>query len=158
MIAPLLLAAGWLAVAAEPVEDEPADEDTIIMDVSVDTKTCNTRNARWVELSDLASEPRRLLGRCVQVRGFLHGRALFLSKADARLRYSQSTGRLDGSRVGLYGLERASPAGPPSTGYYRIVGMAGDCERLARGSLMVMGYCHNTGGPYIAVSELRRGR
>jgi hypothetical protein len=158
VIAPLLLAAGWLAMAAEPVKDEPADEPSIITDVSVDKKICNARNARRVELADLASEPRELLGRCVQVRGYLHGRALFLTRADARLRYSQSTDSLDGRRVGLYGLEKASPAGPPQPGFYRIVGLAGDCERLAQGSLMVMGYCHYTGGPYIAVSEVRRGR
>ena len=128
------------------------------MDISVDKKACNTRNALGVDLSELASAPRALLGRCVQTRGFLHRRALFLSKADAALRYSESTDKLDGRRVGLYGLERASPTGPPPSGFYRIVGQAGDCGRLGDGNIMVMGYCHYTGGPYIAVSEVRWGR
>ncbi|HEX8223251.1 MAG TPA: hypothetical protein VF605_05495 [Allosphingosinicella sp.] len=156
MIAPALLALAWLGAAGNPPPEEPSSEEaSIIMDVSADKKTCNARTARRVKFSDLASGSGDLSGRCVRVSGYLYRRALFAANADTQLRYAESTAKLEGRRVGLYGLSRASPSGQPVPGFYRVVGRVGNCENLAAGSLMVMGYCHYTSGPYLALSEVR---
>ena len=99
-----------------------------------------------------------LQGRCVAVHGYLSGHALFATRTDARARRAPSTRALEGRRIGLYGLAKALPKGAPREGSYEIVGIVGDCERLSAGGVAVMGYCHYTDGPYVAVSELKRIR
>lgn len=34
-----------------------------------------------------------------------------------------------------------------------LVGIVGNCSSLGRGAVMVMGYCHYVGGPYLAIAE-----
>ena len=152
------LAMSAQSVSATPPQPAQADDEYIINDVWADKSKCNLGNAERIDLAALTAGPSALLGRCVVVNGYLSGRALFLSKADSRTRYAQSTDVLKLRRLGLYGLEKASPAMPTKPGPHEIVGTVGDCERLGDGAIMVMGYCHYTSGLYVAVSELRRVR
>lgn len=157
MIALFLLP--WLAAAAaDPPAEAPAEDAfTVIVDISADPARCHAGNALRVKFEALARGRADLQGKCVQAAGFLSGRALFASPAEARVRSAESTRELKGQRVGLYGLGKASPQGMPSRGFYRVVGTVGDCSQLDENA-MVMGYCHYTGGPYVAVSQIRRGR
>jgi hypothetical protein len=155
MLLLLALALGAQTASADlPKAAEPNDF-YVINDVWADKSKCNLGNARRIELSALANEHSALVGKCVAVTGYLSGRALFISKADSRTRYAQSADSLKLRRLGLYGLAKASPDYPVKSRRYEVVGTVGDCERLGDGTAMVMGYCHYTNGPYVAVSELQ---
>jgi hypothetical protein len=157
MLLPFLLAVSAQTVSADIAPpNQASDEAYVINDVWADKAKCNSDTAKRVQLKMLVLGFAELLGQCVSVSGYLSGRALFLSKPDSKLRYSNSTGALKMRRLGLYGLNKVSPGNPPKAGSYEIVGTVGDCERLGSDAMMVMGYCHYTNGPYIAVSELRQ--
>ena len=167
MIAVLTLLFAWPAVPADPAESprtesaSPAAEapegDLVITDVFGNRERCNAGNARRVDFERLASGDGTLHGQCVAVSGYRWERALFVTRADSRIRYAQSADSLEGRRVGLYGLSSVLSDDAPRGGFYRVVGIVGDCDRLGGGGMM-MGYCHYTSGPYLAVSELRRIR
>ena len=144
--------------AAPPTGEPPEEELYVVADVSADKTRCNEHTAERIDLERLASAGEGLRGRCVAVNGYLSGRALFANRADTRVRYAQSVRTLRARRVGLYGLSKALPGSAPRRGFYKVIGTVGDCDRLAEGAIMVMGYCHYTVGPYLAVSELRRLR
>lgn len=147
-----------LALASPPQSEAPAtapDNDSIVMWVAARPETCNLSIAKKVKLEALARKPSHWAGKCVAVSGYWHGRALFESPYDARKKYSQSSDELDGHRVGIYGREEVLKAAPKRPKQFIAVGIANTCERLWEGAIMVMGYCHYTGGPIVAVAEMR---
>jgi hypothetical protein len=145
------------ADAALPKAAEP-NEFYVINDTWADKSKCNRGNAEQIELSTLANDHSAFIGRCVAVTGYLSGSALFPSKDESRTRYAQSAESLKLRRVGLYGLAKASPNAPVKSRRYVVVGLVGDCERLSDSTGMVMGYCHYTNGPYVAVSEFQSAK
>jgi hypothetical protein len=144
-----------LAATAQAQVGGFSHEPDVIMDVSGNPETCNERVASKANLEELARNPERWIGRCVAVTGLWSGRALFATRYSARVRYPQSDETLVERRLGLYGLEKIADGYPDSPSRYVAVGVAGSCERLWQGSLMVMGYCHYTGGAYLAVATMR---
>jgi hypothetical protein len=155
MLLLLILALGAQTAASALPKAAQTDELYVINDIWADKAKCHLGNARRIELSALANEYLAFVGKCVAVSGYLSGRSLFLSKVESRTSYAQSANRLKLRRLGLYGLAKASPADPVKSRRYVAVGTVGACERLSAGADMVMGYCHYTDGPYVAVSELR---
>jgi len=168
MLAALPLLLAWSAAAADPPASAPAEGEapaaeagsglSFLLDVYGNKERCNAGNARPVVFEVLARGGTVRDGECVVVRGYLAGRALFGTPGHTRIRRAQSTDVLKEQRVGLYGLSRVLREDAPAVGYYRVVGTVGECARLGRDGMMVMGYCHYTNGPYLAVSELRRIR
>ena len=147
-----------LALAAPPQTETPAvtpDEDSIIMWVAARPEACNIKSAKSVSLEAFVQKPDHWAGKCIAVRGYWYGRALFQTPSDARQKYSQSSDELDGQRVGIYGREEVLKAAPKRPKPFIAVGIANTCQRLSAGAIMVMGYCHYTGGPIIAVAEMR---
>ncbi|HEY0012345.1 MAG TPA: hypothetical protein VGB79_05775 [Allosphingosinicella sp.] len=128
----------------------------MILGVSARPERCNLALATRTSLRALIAEPQRWEGKCVAVDGYWRHRALFATARDARRRYAQSSERSSGRRVGIYGTQALLASAPGTPAAYTAIGIAGQCDTLAEGAMMVMGYCHYTGGPYIAIAEMRR--
>ena len=150
-----LFASATLAQAAPPADAEQ-EEPHVVMWVAARPESCNLALATRTSLEALVTEPQRWEGKCVAVDGFWQESALFAVARDARRRYAQSNDSLRGRRVGIYGTEELLASAPRTPVAYTAVGIAGQCDALAEGAIMVMGYCHYTGGPYIAVAEMHR--
>ena len=147
-----------LALAAAFQAETPAassDDGSVIMSVAARPENCNLKVAQEVALEALIQQPDDWAGKCVAVSGYWYGRALFESSSNARMKYSQWSDELDQHRVGIYGREEVLKAAPKRPKRFVAVGIADTCERLWDSAMMVMGYCHFTGGPIIAVAELR---
>lgn len=153
-MSPLLSFAITAALQAE-TPTTPSDDGTIIMSVAAQPENCNVRVAKELALEALIKRPDQWAGQCVAVTGYWFGRALFRTPLEARQRYSQSSHELDGRRVGIYGREEVLKSAPKRLGLFIAVGVANTCEGLSEGAIMLMGYCHYTGGPIIAVAEMR---
>lgn len=130
-----------------------ATSDDIIMGASLDPATCNVENA--VPLSfDNAVTKKQVRGKqCVKIDGFWSGRALFRSAADANSKLSNVSRKLASRRIGLYGAERLLASAPSPAKRYTLVGQLRRCESAWPRAMMVMGYCHYTGGPFLIASE-----
>ena len=157
VVAASVASAAWYA-EAQPAE-RATQELSIVFNVDGDSRACSAESATQVTLESLVSGGEQWVGRCVRVDGFWSGRALFREAADPqRAQYPQSGDELSDRRVGLYLPDRLLRRAPDRPRSSTAVGVVGDCEILTRGALMVMGYCHYTSGPYIAVSEMLRTR
>jgi len=108
-----------------------------------------------VDVRTIASHPEEWTGKCVAVDGYWQLRALFAQRRDARSSYSMSNTAVRDRRIGIYGSDRLLAAAPRSPAAYTAVGIVGQCEQLWAEAVMVMGYCHYTGGPYLAVAEMK---
>jgi hypothetical protein len=139
------------AEEAKPAEADSAGE--IITDMWSNPATCSLATARAVTIDQLVAQSETLRGTCVAVSGYWQGRAIFKSDKEARKDGSNSEKAFAGGRVGLYGY-KVLEAQRAARGRYTAVGMAGDCASVVRGTIMVMGYCHYTSGPFIALSQL----
>ena len=94
-----------------------------------------------------------MLGQCVAVEGYWAGRALFLSAQDASSDRSNVSRRLRKQRVGLYARWDTIGDSPEKPMRITFIGRVGECESQWPGAMMVMGYCHYTGGPILIVSQ-----
>ncbi|MDC0887234.1 hypothetical protein OAS19_05540 [Altererythrobacter sp.] len=144
-----------LPFAISAQDADPAPRDEFIMNAWSDPLDCNINNAKPVLFSDLATDVQELLGECVAVEGYWTGRALFKSAKQANMRLSNVTRRLNGKRVGLYAQWEQVGEPPDEPTLKVIVGRVGQCETQWPGAMMVMGYCHYTGGPILLVSQVR---
>jgi hypothetical protein len=149
-----LLSLALIATLQVETSATPSDGGSIILQVTASPKNCNVSVAKKLALETLMEQPDQWAGECVAVKGYWYGQALFSTPSDARQRYSYSSGKLDGRRVGIYGQEEILKAAPRRPQSFVVVGIADTCERLHEGAIMVTGYCHYTGGPMIAVAEL----
>lgn len=141
-------------VSAKPVGSEQ-QEDSFLVTVASRPDKCEPKLAAKVSLLTLVSQPEKWVGKCVEVGGYWQGRALFAQQRDARRHYAQSNRALRKRRVGIYGTDELLRSAPIAAVAYTAVGFVGDCAALWSEAVMVMGYCHYTGGPYIAVSGMR---
>lgn len=140
-------------IAPAATEEE---EPVVVFTVATRPEKCNLSLATKVDLLTLAMEPQKWTGRCVAVDGFWQHRALFAASRDTHKRYAQSNEALRGRRVGIYGTEELLSSAPRTPVPYTAIGIVGQCKTLGEGPIMVMGYCHYTYGPYIAVAEMRQ--
>jgi hypothetical protein len=140
------------ALGAEPTRHEAAQED-IIVGAWADPAQCNRGNSQKVAIKELVAAGHDFIGRCVAVTGFWSGRAVFDDYKSAVEPRSNSTARTEAHRVGLYARERVLQSAPRHPAPFTIVGVAGRCEAEWPNAIMVLGYCHNTSGPIVRVSE-----
>jgi hypothetical protein len=147
-----------VAVGAPAQENRPAGatEEYVLMSTSARPDACNRALATKVPLAELIQNPEIWSGKCVAVDGFWRYRALFSTARDANRRQSQSGTEVAGQRIGIYGTDALLASAPHRPAAYLAVGIAGQCETLGDGAIMVMGYCHYTDGPYLAVAEMHR--
>ena len=151
-----LSAAAAICLSAPSLAQDEGDAGSFLMNAWADPAVCNLENAAPVSFTQLASGDGTALGACVVVDGFQMDRALFAGLRDARSRRAATAERLRGNRVGLY-ADWTKVGNPPSEPErIKVVGEVGRCETQWPGALMVMGYCHYTGGPILIVSEIYR--
>lgn len=149
------MAAALLAVAlalAAGQQDGAADED-IILFAWANPATCNADVARPVALEELLAGRPDLAGVCVAVEGYWASRALFMTARDANRAGAQTRAGLRGRRLGVYARAELLDAAPRRGARYRLIGSVGRCETEWPDAMMVMGYCHYTGGPIIRVAQ-----
>ena len=131
----------------------PTPRDDFIMNAWSDPSDCNLDNAKKVSFLDLTADASNLLGDCVSVEGYWRGRALFGSIRQAKRSRSTTTDRLRGERIGLYAQWDRVGEPPDIPTKTIFAGRVGQCETQWPEAMMVMGYCHYTGGPILLVSE-----
>lgn len=151
-----ILAVVAAIVAAHNATAQTADDsrrDEFIMNAWSNPADCNRSNAKRMPFAALAADPNGMIGECVAVEGYWSGRAIFGSTWDAKARRSNTTHRLRSKRIGIYAqweIVGEPPVRPTRTTF---VGRVGQCETQWPGAVMVMGYCHHTGGTILLVSQ-----
>ena len=115
---------------------------------------CNDENTKQVDLKQLLSEPETFKGQCVETQGIVSARALFLNKRDANRRHASSNDRNAKRRLGIYAGERRMKTLFDQEGeQISVSGLISDCSELqGENVIMVLGYCHYTGGPIIGLA------
>jgi hypothetical protein len=136
---------------AQTADEPPRDE--IIMNAWSNPADCNLASAKRVYFSVLAADAKGMLGECVAVEGYWSGRALFGSAKETRTQRSNTTDQLRGRRIGVYAQWERIGEPPERPTPTTFVGRVGQCETQWPGAMMVMGYCHYTGGSILLVAE-----
>jgi hypothetical protein len=134
--------------------EEPSP-DSVIFGRWANPKKCNPQVSTKVELTELISKLETYRNTCVTTSGFKAGRALFVDKSAAKARNDSDARYADG-RLGLYGSERTMIVLNKTGDRSRIygTGLVWTCNDLSEnGAVMVMGYCHYTGGPIIGMAS-----
>lgn len=147
----VLTATQSFAQSMSPKREDLSDQ--IITGAWSDPTKCNLTNARTITFLEAASGSGVAKGDCVAVTAYWSGRALFVSKADAKQKKSNISYALAGRRIGLYAQERIHDLAPKRPSPFKIVGVYASCATEWPGAMMVLGYCHYTDGPFIKVSQ-----
>lgn len=151
-----IAASGAMIAAQAGTPPEKPPEDYVVTSIWSKSDLCNRSIATSVELKDLVAKPSIWEGKCVAIDGYWAHRTLFATRRDADKDPARSGGARRQRRVGIYAADTVLTAAPKRPQAFTIVGIAGRCETLGDGAIMVMGYCHYSGGPYIAVAETHR--
>ena len=149
-----LSAAAAICLSALAFAQDDGEAGSVLMNAWADPAACNLENAAPVSFAQLASGDGGLTGACVVIDGYQMDRALFADLRDARSRRVATAESLSRKRVGLYADWTKVGNSPDEPERVRVVGEAGRCETQWPEALMVMGYCHYTGGPILIVSEI----
>jgi len=157
MIARLALTAcaGLIATAAAPqAVDKPGEgsEDAILGAWS-DPAKCNRGNAMRLTFEEVLARGDKLNGTCVVIEGFWASRALFKHASQGNVARSNVTPSLRDHRIGIYARGELLENAPQRSARYTMVGVIGQCETEWPDAMMVLGYCHYTGGPILKVAE-----
>ena len=134
-------------------QDSDAPSEEIIMGAWSNPAECNRANAWRMSFTQFLASYKGRQGTCVAVEGFWYGRALFKASKDGRTSKSNTSRNLRKKRIGLYARSELLEAAPAKPERYLFVGRVGECETQWPGAMMIMGYCHYTGGPILLVSE-----
>lgn len=154
----LLLGAalGLIAIpSSAQSSDQPGEDgsEDIILSAWSDPAKCNVENAIQVSIDEILERGSTLEGKCVAVDGFWAARALFSHARDGNRPRSNVDKALRHRRIGIYAREEVLEAAPRRSARYTMVGVLGQCETEWPSAMMVMGYCHYTGGPLLKVSQ-----
>lgn len=145
----------WASMGFAQDTSRPADDNSgdIITGASANPETCNIGNAIPVKFESAMHDRGKFSGRCIVVEGFWAGRALFKNASDGNMQFSKSAKSSRRRRIGTYGTEHMLQIAPKKSVRYKLVGIYGQCETQWPGAMMVMGYCHYTGGPILLLSQ-----
>ena len=121
-------------------DSEQSVADIWILPAGSDPKRCNLKVATRVNLASVTADAARWDGKCVAVQGYWNGQMLF---ADKTYR----------ARIAIYTNKRLRRIGLRKPRLYLAVGIARRCTDFPPDA-MVMGYCHTSDGPYIAVAQM----
>lgn len=154
-LAPFIIFACWSSMGLAQDTSRPADENSgdVIISASANPDTCNIGTAIPVKFKSAMNDRGKLSGRCIVVEGFWADRALFENASDGNMQFSNSAKGPRRRRIGTYGTERMLQIAPKKSVRYKLVGVYGRCETQWPGAMMVMGYCHYTGGPILLLSQ-----
>jgi len=159
LIASVLCLTTAFPVLAQEVQ-KPEDPDTyyVLQSQWLDKAHCNPDIAQAVELERLLKRPIDYHGQCITTRGFLYGRALFLDPDDTTVKHALSNKSVAGRRLGIYAsdevMQQLRARHTPE--YIEIIGLVQECQDLNGPKvIMVLGYCHYTGGPIMTINGFK---
>lgn len=141
------------ATPAQTVANPVGSED-VILGAWSDPAKCNKANAVQLSLEAVLERGDELNGICIAVEGFWAGRALFGRASHGNSERSNSRRSLHGHRIGVYARDEVLEHAPQRSKRFTMVGVVGQCETEWPGAMMVLGYCHYTGGPILKVAEV----
>lgn len=157
LLASVLLSSQVTSAEAQAESAETAKGDEIILGASLDPADCSLKTAAPITF-EVANNPLNDLdGKCIALSGYWVARALFATSKEANKLGSNSSPRLAHRRVGIYGGERMLAIAPKRAKRYMVVGRIKHCETAWPDAMMVLGYCHYTGGPFVIISEAWAG-
>lgn len=142
-----------VGTAAQSSGQSNASSEDIILGAWSDPEKCNRGNATQIAFDQIIARGAALNGRCVAVEGYWAARALFTRQRDGNRDRSNVARALRRSRIGIYAREEALEAAPTRATRYLMIGVVGQCETEWPDAMMVMGYCHYTGGPILKIAE-----
>jgi hypothetical protein len=154
----LLGSATATATDGEPQGNANTKTDDIITSAWADPDSCNIESAMPASIDDVHANSSALEGKCIAVRGFWRGVALFERQPDARKPKSISREDLHTRMVGVYARDEILASAPRRATRTTIVGILRRCETAWPGAVMVMGYCHYSTGPFLLASQFLEGR
>lgn len=160
MLAHLLMVATAVAFGTTASAQSAADSSgsgDVILGAWSDPAKCNRVSAQSVSFDAVLKEKDKLNGFCVAVEGFWARRALFGRASHGNAKGSNATRTLEGQRIGIYARNAILEHAPKRAARYTIIGVVGNCETEWPDAMMVLGYCHYTGGPILKVSEVVPG-
>ena len=147
----LTLPATLIAQIPAPIIE--SNSDILVAGASLDPAVCRLENSIPLTFDQVMQLDKEIGDQCVAVDGFWSGRALFRSASDANSEFSNVSEALSDRRLGIYGSERLLASAPKHAKRYTLVGQLRRCETAWPGAIMVLGYCHYTGGPFLIASE-----
>jgi hypothetical protein len=142
------------AATAQTVGNPPDNSGDVIRGAWADPAKCNRTIALHLSFDDVLRRAEALNGTCVAVQGFWARRALFRRASQANANSSNSDRSVRGHRIGIYAREQVLEHAPQRAARYTMVGIIGQCETEWPGAMMVLGYCHFTGGPILKIAEV----
>lgn len=115
---------------------------------------CNASIAENVSLDELLRTPDTFQGKCVRTEGFYLARALFSRERDLQRKYPSQNDASAKRRLGVYfGPDQLDKLERAEGKRINLVGLISHCDSLwGENTIMVMGYCHHTGGPIIGLA------
>ena len=151
----LLLLCPAISLAEPPTNAPDAESDVmeVILNTWSDPAVCSQSNARTVDTREIARSPDAWTGKCVRVRGWWKAGTIFSDRRSAGRERADNSPSSYRDRIGVYGRDEVMNQSPDHPVFTTAIGIVGTCEQLGDGTLMVMGYCHYRGGPYIALSS-----
>lgn len=158
MIARLVLATSAALFAhsatAGTSDHSTSGSEDVILGAWSDATKCNRANAKHLSFDKVLTGGEKLNGACVAIEGYWAGRAFFKRAGQGNAARSNTTRSLRGRRIGIYAHGEVLETAPQRAARYLMVGMIGQCETEWPDAMMVLGYCHYTGGPILKVSEV----
>ena len=145
--------AALVGTAAQSSGQSNASSEDIILGAWSDPEKCNRGNATRLAFDQVIAQGAALNGRCVAVEGYWAASALFTRQRDGNRDRSNVARALRKNRIGIYAREEVLEAAPTRATRYLMVGVVGQCETEWPDAMMVMGYCHYTGGPILKIAE-----
>jgi len=155
VLALLLLGLQVYSASAQAEPTGTSNSDEIILGASLDSAECSLETATPISFEAAANAHSDLDGKCIALSGYWVGRAIFATSKEANSQRPNSSRRLAQRRVGIYGSERMLAIAPTTAKRYTVSGKVEHCETAWPGAMMVLGYCHYTGGPFVIISEAR---
>ncbi len=142
-----------VASAGRSSAQEPKENFVVVTNWGPSQNQCNAENTNPVSLANVLSDPENYAGECIHTEGYYRARALFLNKRDTRRKYPTSNERSADRRLGIYGSEVQFDYLSQYDGVLvEVSGMVSDCAALQNeNTIMVLGYCHYSGGPIIGL-------
>ncbi|MEL6728269.1 MAG: hypothetical protein AAFP81_02020 [Pseudomonadota bacterium] len=147
----LLFASATLANA----QDEKSATSSIVFSWYPTKDACNGSIAETVSLDALLRSPEDFQETCVRTEGFYKAGALFMHAHDLRRKYPSQNEVSAKRRLGVYAEQSLMEQLTRSQGNrVELVGLVSHCDALwGENTIMVMGYCHHTGGPIIGLTQ-----
>ena len=151
----LTVAVGLIATSAPAqTSDKPTTgSEDVILGAWSDPAKCNRANAARLTFDEVLARGEKLNGTCVAIEGFWASRALFKREGQGNAARSNVARSLRNRRIGIYARDEVLENAPRRSARYMMDGVIGQCETEWPDAMMVLGYCHYTGGPILKVAE-----